>query len=137
MRLSKAEAKYLRSLQQKKIRNREKKFVIEGWRALGEALHAAAAIEYVALATADLAEGWAELLRDLQRLGVPVKETDDATLAKRVERDVESGRRGSVNATPTFFIDGARYANSRNVEGLRGLIFDAAMRNTERLLKER
>src|SRR5438270_13926020 len=82
MRLSKAEAKYLRSLQQKKVRDREKKFVIEGWRALGEALHAAAAIEYVALSPGDLAEGWAELIRELQRLGVPVKETDDATLAK-------------------------------------------------------
>jgi protein-disulfide isomerase len=62
---------------------------------------------------------------------------DDAALAKRVERDVQSGRRASVNATPTFFIDGARYANSRQVEGLRGLVFDAAMRNTRRLLGDR
>jgi len=71
---------------------------------------------------------------DLVRFGADL---DDAALTKRVERDVESGRRGSVNATPTFFIDGARYANSRNVEGLRALIFDAAMRNTHRLLTDR
>ena len=90
MRLSKAEAKYLRSLQQKKIRDREKKFVIEGWRALGEALHAAAAIEYVALAPGDLAEGWAELVQDLQRLGVPVKETDDATLDRMLDENLMS-----------------------------------------------
>ena len=82
MRLSKAEARYLRSLQQKKIRAREKKFVIEGWRALGEALDATAALEYVALVPGDLAEGWAEMVHELQRLGVPVKETDDTTLAK-------------------------------------------------------
>src|SRR2546425_13319658 len=82
MRLSKGDAKYLRSLQQKKIRDREKKFVIEGWRALGEALHAAAAIEYVALTPGDLAEGWTELVHELHRLGVPIKETDAATLAK-------------------------------------------------------
>jgi len=60
---------------------------------------------------------------------------DDASIVARIERDVTSGRASSVNATPTFFIDGARYANSRNVEGLREAIFDAAMRNTERLLK--
>jgi protein-disulfide isomerase len=62
---------------------------------------------------------------------------DDPSLIVRVERDVASGRRSAVTATPTFFVDGARYANSRNVEGLRDAIFDAAMRNTERLLGER
>lgn len=62
---------------------------------------------------------------------------DDPTLVARIERDVTTGRASAVNATPTFFVDGARYANSRNVEGLRDAIFDAAMRNTRRLLEGR
>jgi hypothetical protein len=41
-----------------------------------------------------------------------------------------------VNATPTFFVDGARYLNSRNVEGLRDVILDAALDRTERLLRD-
>jgi len=71
---------------------------------------------------------------DLGRFSVDL---DDPSIVARIERDVASGRASSINATPTFFVDGARYANSRNVEGLREAIFDAAMRNTERLLKER
>lgn len=59
---------------------------------------------------------------------------DDPTLVARIERDITSGRASSVRATPTFFVDGARYANSRNVEGLRDAIFDAAVRATQRLL---
>jgi protein-disulfide isomerase len=61
---------------------------------------------------------------------------DDPQLVARIERDIATGRASSVNATPTFFVDGARYANSRNVEGLRDAIFDAAMRTTHRLIGE-
>ena len=70
---------------------------------------------------------------DVGRFG---NDLEDASLADRIERDVASGHRSSVRATPTFFIDGARFANSRNVEGLRDAIFDAAMRNTARLLED-
>jgi protein-disulfide isomerase len=59
---------------------------------------------------------------------------DDPSLVARIERDIATGRASTVNATPTFFVDGARYANSRNVEGLRDAIFDAAMRATQQLL---
>ena len=59
---------------------------------------------------------------------------DDPSLIARIERDVASGRASAVNATPTFFVDGARYANSRNVEGLGDAIFDAAMSATQRVL---
>ena len=59
---------------------------------------------------------------------------DDPALVARIERDVTSGRASSVNATPTFFVDGARYANSRNVEALRDAIFDAAMRATRKVI---
>jgi protein-disulfide isomerase len=59
---------------------------------------------------------------------------DNPAILARIERDAASGRQSSVNATPTFFVDGARYANSRNVEGLRQVIFETAMRNTQRML---
>ena len=59
---------------------------------------------------------------------------DDPSIVARIERDVASGRASSVNATPSFFVDGARYANSRHVEGLRQLIFETAMANTHRML---
>ena len=59
---------------------------------------------------------------------------DDPALVARIERDIATGRASAVSATPTFFVDGARYANSRNVEGLREAIFDAAMRATQRVL---
>jgi len=59
---------------------------------------------------------------------------DDPALVSRIERDIATGRASSVNATPTFFVEGARYANSRNVEGLREAIFDAAMRASQRLV---
>jgi protein-disulfide isomerase len=61
---------------------------------------------------------------------------EDQSLAARIERDVESGRRSSVRATPTFFLDGARYTNSRNIEGLRDAIMETAMRATTRHLRD-
>jgi protein-disulfide isomerase len=64
-------------------------------------------------------------------------ELDDPALASRIERDIDTGRRSTVRATPTFFLDGARYTNSRNLEGLRDAIFEAAMQSTRRLLEER
>jgi protein-disulfide isomerase len=71
---------------------------------------------------------------DIVRFGADL---DDPSLVARIERDVVSGRASSVNATPTFFIDAARYANSRNVDGLRDAIFEAAMRATQRVLGDR
>src|SRR5690348_15591605 len=59
---------------------------------------------------------------------------DDPALLVRIERDVRSGQQSSVTATPTFFVDGARYANSRHVEALRDVIFEAAMQSSRRSL---
>src|SRR6185312_13198595 len=59
---------------------------------------------------------------------------DDPSIDTRIERDITSGRRSGVSATPTFFVNGARYLNSRNAEGLRDVILDAALDQTERLL---
>jgi protein-disulfide isomerase len=60
---------------------------------------------------------------------------EDQSLIARVERDITSGRHANVNATPTFFVNGARCVNSRNVEGLRDVILDAAVDHTERILR--
>src|SRR5690242_12579189 len=50
---------------------------------------------------------------------------EDEVLVDRIERDIATGRRASVHATPTFFVNGTRYLNSRNVEGLRDIVLDA------------
>lgn len=60
---------------------------------------------------------------------------EDDVLVDRIERDIATGRRASVHATPTFFVNGTRYLNSRNVEGLRDIVLDAALDTTERLLR--
>jgi RNA methyltransferase, TrmH family len=49
MNLSQSEIKYLRSLRQKKFRDAEHKFLLEGWRPLRDALHSSFHIEYVAV----------------------------------------------------------------------------------------
>ena len=59
---------------------------------------------------------------------------DDPSIDTRNERDITSGRRSRVNATPTFFVNGARCLNSRHAEGLRDAILDAALDQPERLL---
>jgi RNA methyltransferase, TrmH family len=47
--LSQAEIKYLRSLQQKKFRDSERKFLLEGWRPLRDALHSDFTIDLIAV----------------------------------------------------------------------------------------
>jgi protein-disulfide isomerase len=68
-------------------------------------------------------------------LGRFAEDIEDPTLTPRIERDITSGRRASVTATPTFFVNGVRYLNSRNVEALRDIIVDAAVDHTERILR--
>ena len=47
MEINKNELKYLRSLQQKKYRDEEKKFLLEGWKPLRDALSSRFKIEYI------------------------------------------------------------------------------------------
>jgi protein-disulfide isomerase len=46
--------------------------------------------------------------------------------AERVRRDVESGRASGVTGTPTFFIDGARYGDGRDLDALSAALLTAA-----------
>ncbi|MGB2869209.1 MAG: RNA methyltransferase [Bacteroidota bacterium] len=52
MQLSKSEVKYLRSLSQKKVRAEEKKFLVEGWRTVKDALESSFSIDFAAITDA-------------------------------------------------------------------------------------
>src|SRR5262249_47745376 len=64
------EVKYLRSLAQKKVRQAEGKFILEGRRSLREAVDAGAQIDFVAIVSSEV--GLDELLTLRQR-GIPIK----------------------------------------------------------------
>ena len=49
MKISKSNVSLLRSLTQKKIREREKKFVVEGWKPLKDALNSDFQFEFIAM----------------------------------------------------------------------------------------
>lgn len=80
-RISKAQLKYLRSLHQKKVRQQEKKFLLEGWRALKEALNAGATIEYVAVLPRFLEDpDYAAILQEVERRRIEVNELTENDL---------------------------------------------------------
>jgi RNA methyltransferase, TrmH family len=81
MRLTRGEARYLRLLQQKKHRDQQKKFLLEGWRALTEALASGGNIEYVVVVPGRSGP-FEAVLRELEQHHVPLKETDDDTLSR-------------------------------------------------------
>ncbi len=81
MRLSKNEVKYLRSLSQKKIRQAERKFLLEGWRALKEVLNSPFDVESVNVLSRFLEdEDYAGILADVRQRHIPVKELNDIEL---------------------------------------------------------
>jgi len=81
MKLSKAEIKYLRSLSQKKYRDEEQKFVLEGWKPLRDALAARAPIEFIAIVSqsALVAEHRA-IVSDAAAQGIAVRELTELEL---------------------------------------------------------
>lgn len=56
---------------------------------------------------------------DLQQF---TRDLDDAELIRKVEADFENGLRSGVNATPTFFINGEKYAYTWDEETLEQYI---------------
>ena len=78
MRISNSELKYIRSLSQKKTRLNERKFVLEGWRALKEVLNSSSKVELVAVLSRFL---------DDPDYG--------SILSKLLERNVSAATRGS------------------------------------------
>ena len=81
MKLSKGELRYYRSLSQKKVRQTERKFILEGWRALKEVLNSASKVEMVAVHPRFLQDpDYSRLLSELESRGIPVKEADELQL---------------------------------------------------------
>lgn len=81
MKLSKGELRYCRSLSQKKVRQVERKFILEGWRSLKEVLNSPTKVEMVAVHPRFLEDpDYSRLLEALESRGVPVKEADELQL---------------------------------------------------------
>jgi TrmH family RNA methyltransferase len=81
MKISKAELRSFRSLSQKKVRQTEKKFVLEGWRALKEVLNSSTRMDLVAVLPRFLKDpDYAKLLSDVERRGIPIRELDEIQL---------------------------------------------------------
>ncbi|MGD1045801.1 MAG: RNA methyltransferase [Bacteroidota bacterium] len=81
MNLSQAEIKYLRSLQQKKYRDTGRKFLLEGWRPLQDALESNFSIEMVAvLPEASQNSEHQSILALAKKHSIPVKELKEVQL---------------------------------------------------------
>jgi TrmH family RNA methyltransferase len=81
--ISKAELKYLASLTRKKVRWEEKKFLLEGWRALREVINSPSTVEMVAVLPRYLEDpDYAKLLDQLKQRRTPVKEISQSDLKK-------------------------------------------------------
>ncbi|HLA68803.1 MAG TPA: RNA methyltransferase [Bacteroidota bacterium] len=81
MRLSKNEAKYLRSLSQKKVRQAERKFLLEGWRALKDGLNSSFVIESVNVLPRFLEDNdYQGILNAVRERHVPIKELSEIEL---------------------------------------------------------
>ena len=83
MNLTQSEIKYLRSLQQKKYRDIERKFLLEGWRPLRDALESSFIIEMIAvLPEASRSSEHQSTLALAKKRSIPIKELKDVQLKK-------------------------------------------------------
>ena len=81
MNLTQSEIKYLRSFQQKKNRDSERKFILEGWRPLQDALQSDFHIELIAvLPEASLKSEHQQLLTLAKKRNIPIKELKEVTV---------------------------------------------------------
>jgi TrmH family RNA methyltransferase len=81
MHIAKSEIKLLRSLGQKKVREREKKFVIEGWKSLRDALNSDFHIEFVAMKHQFAGNPeYGSFVRDIESRRIDLKELSDIEL---------------------------------------------------------
>ena len=81
MKVSKADIKYFRSLSQKKVRQAERKFILEGWRALKEVLNSSSKVETVAVLSRYLQDpDYESILTMLGDGGASIKEVTEAEL---------------------------------------------------------
>lgn len=81
MRLSQKELKYLRSLTQKKTRQQEHRFILEGWRALKEFLNSSGEADLVAVLPAYFENpDYQKILAAVRERKIPVKEITEKEL---------------------------------------------------------
>lgn len=86
MKISKSELKYVRSLSQKKVRNAEKKFLLEGWRALKDVLNSSFQVEMVCIAHRYLDDpDYAKIVKDIRERHIPLKELTELELRQASE----------------------------------------------------
>jgi TrmH family RNA methyltransferase len=79
--ISKADIKLLRSLSQHKMREQHKKFIVEGWRALKDALNSGFRVDYVAVTPRHIGNpDYEPILREIEQRKITVKEISDAEL---------------------------------------------------------
>jgi RNA methyltransferase, TrmH family len=88
--LSQSEIKYFRSLQQKKIRERERKFLLEGWRPLRDALESSFHIEMITVLPSEAFKPeHHSLLSLVRKQKIQVKELTEVQL-KQIANSVHS-----------------------------------------------
>lgn len=105
MHLSKNEIKYLHSLSQKKVRQAEKKFILEGWRALKEVLNSSFQIELVAVLPQFLENpDYAKTISEVEERKIPVKELTELEL-KKIADTVHSQGIIALTHQKTFSLD--------------------------------
>jgi len=81
MRITKSEIRSFRSLSQKKIREQDQKFVLEGWRAIKEGLNSSTKLEIVAVLSRYIKDAdYARIIAALENRGVTVKEVIESEL---------------------------------------------------------
>jgi TrmH family RNA methyltransferase len=81
MKVSKADIKLFRTLSQKKVRQKERKFILEGWRALKEVLNSSSKVETVAVLSRYLEDqDYKAILTNLAERGASIKELSETEL---------------------------------------------------------
>ncbi|HTY36952.1 MAG TPA: RNA methyltransferase, partial [Bacteroidota bacterium] len=112
MRVSKAEIKYFRSLSQKKVRQTEKKFLLEGWRAVKELLNSSSKVETVAVLTRYLHDpDYDSILAKLSERGATIKEVSEIELGQ-VADTVQSQGVFAVVQQQTVTLESVRLSNA-------------------------
>jgi len=113
MRVSKNELKHIGSLTQKKIRQTNQKFILEGWRALKELLNSPFEVDLVAVLPSYLEDGdYKAILDQVRQRKIPLKEISEKELRQVSETVHAQGvvaivRQRSAQLTPAL-INSAR-----------------------------
>jgi RNA methyltransferase, TrmH family len=102
--LTQSEIKYLRSLRQKKYRDAEQKFLLEGWRPLRDALESSFRIEMIVVLPAERSKADnASLLALAKERDIPIKEVKAIQLKQISDEEHSQGVVALVNQQTLSF----------------------------------